>query len=112
MLQKGKECAQDLVNTLQQDFLAWHQQQAAQQQQMGAIASMQQPIQGRNSSVLSRNSCLMKKIVVSAQFQTVTVSAVCQTPMVSIHQQIPQQEIMQQHPPQMNHQSTINANDQ
>jgi hypothetical protein len=46
MLQKGKECAQDLVNTLQQDFLAWHQQQAAQQQQMGAIASMQQPIQG------------------------------------------------------------------
>lgn len=49
MLQKGKECAQDLVNTLQQDFLAWHQQQAAQQQQMGAIASMQQPIQGKNN---------------------------------------------------------------
>jgi hypothetical protein len=61
MLQKGKECAQDLVNTLQQDFLAWHQQQAAQQQQMGAIASMQQPIQGKNTFVISRNSCLMTK---------------------------------------------------
>ncbi|XP_059478583.1 uncharacterized protein LOC132198543 isoform X2 [Neocloeon triangulifer] len=80
MLQKGKECAQDLVNTLQQDFLAWHQQQAAQQQQMGAIASMQQPIQ--------------------AQFQTVTVSSIGQPSVVSIHQAIPhcQQEMMPHQP--------------
>ncbi|XP_065337459.1 KH homology domain-containing protein 4-like isoform X2 [Cloeon dipterum] len=78
MLQKGKECAQDLVNTLQQDFLLWHQQQAAQQQQMGAIASMQQPIQ--------------------AQFQTVTVSSMGQPSVVSIHQTIPHQEMMPHQP--------------